>query len=183
MRSLPMKSEVTQGVKMRESFPVRPAEDLCCSGTHHQQLAPIPTLQLLLAASLPCSGVATSRPALCMSGKPVLTSEIQRTPWKQNRQEQSDGTLREVASALRDSGSAMSACLVRAGLWVPKFWEMLEIFRSWWLNQCFRCRRCLPPPSCQTCLGAACPFAAAGVLLQAQSAQVPFLLAEIASWW
>lgn len=80
MRSLPMKSEVTQGVKMRESFPVRPAEDLCCSGTHHQQLAPIPTLQLLLAASLPCSGVATSRPALCMSGKPVLTSEIQRTP-------------------------------------------------------------------------------------------------------
>lgn len=76
MRSLSMKSEVTQAVKMRESFSVRPAEDLCCSGTHHQQLAPIPTLHLLLAASLPSSAVVSSRPALYTSGDPVLASGI-----------------------------------------------------------------------------------------------------------
>lgn len=54
---------------MRESFSVLPAEDLCCAGAHHQELATVPIPQLFAAALLTCSAVILRRPALCKSEK------------------------------------------------------------------------------------------------------------------
>lgn len=91
-------------------------KDLCCAGVHHQELATVPTPQLLSAASLTCSAVILRRPASCKSGKTsgnyVSAAMIQSTLWKQNKQEQTGGMTREVTSILREGGSAvMSACL------------------------------------------------------------------------
>lgn len=73
------------------------------------------------AASLICSAVILGRPASCKSGKTsgnyVLASMIQSTLWRQNKQEQTHSTAREMASALREGGSSMmGTCLMDRSL-------------------------------------------------------------------